>query len=56
MMPIVFPLLGDMVHSLEVGVKRFVDGIFDDRYKSGVFYASREGKLSCDKLYNVPYS
>src|SRR6201995_2140310 len=48
MMPIVFPLLGDMVHSLEVGVKRFVDGISEDRYKSGVFYASREGKLSGD--------
>lgn len=46
MMPIVFPLMGDMVHKLDVGVKRFVDGISEDRYKSGVFYASREGKLS----------
>ena len=48
MIPIVFPLLGDMVHSLEIGVKRFVDGITDDQYKSGVFYASRAGKLSGD--------
>ena len=48
MMPVVFPLIGGMVHSLEVGAKRFVDGISDDRYKSGVFYASKEGKLSGD--------
>jgi NAD(P)-dependent dehydrogenase (short-subunit alcohol dehydrogenase family) len=46
MMPIVFPLMGGMVHQLEVGAKRFVDGISDDRYRSGVFYASKEGKLS----------
>ena len=46
MMPIVFPLIGGMAHTLEVGAKRFVDGISDDRYKSGVFYASKEGKLS----------
>jgi len=36
------------VHKIEVGVKRFVDGISDDRYRSGVFYASKEGKLSGD--------
>ncbi len=46
MMPIVFPLMGGMVHSLDVGAKRFVDAISDERYKSGVFYASKEGKLS----------
>jgi len=46
MMPIVFPLIGGMVHTLEVGAKRFVDGISDEKYKSGVFYASKEGKLS----------
>jgi NAD(P)-dependent dehydrogenase (short-subunit alcohol dehydrogenase family) len=46
MMPIVFPMIGGMVHNIEVGVKRFVDAISDDRYKSGVFYASKEGKLS----------
>ena len=50
MMPVVFPLLGGMVHKLEVGAKRFVDGISDDRYKSGVFYASKEGKLSGDMV------
>ena len=46
MMPIVFPLMGEMVHKLEVGVRRFVDAISEERYKSGVFYASREGKLA----------
>ena len=48
MMPVVFPLMGGMVHKLEVGAKRFVDGISDERYKSGVFYASKQGKLSGD--------
>ena len=48
MMPVVFPLLGDMVHNLEVGVHRFLDAISDTRYKSGVFYASKQGKLSGD--------
>ena len=48
MMPIVFPLIGGMVHKLEVGAKRFVDGISDERYRSGIFYASKEGKLSGD--------
>jgi len=48
MMPVVMPLMGGMVHKLEVGAKRFVDGISDERYKSGVFYASKEGKLSGD--------
>jgi NAD(P)-dependent dehydrogenase (short-subunit alcohol dehydrogenase family) len=46
MMPIVFPLMGDMVHELDVGVRRFVDVLSDEQYKSGVFYASRQGKLS----------
>jgi hypothetical protein len=50
MMPIVFPLIGGMVHQLEVGAKRFVDGISDEQYKSGVFYASKEGKLSGDMV------
>jgi NAD(P)-dependent dehydrogenase (short-subunit alcohol dehydrogenase family) len=50
MMPVVFPLMGGMVHTLEVGAKRFVDGVSDDRYKSGVFYASAAGKLSGDMV------
>ncbi len=49
MMPVVMPLMG-MVHKLEVGAKRFVDGISDERYKSGVFYASKEGKLTGDAV------
>ncbi|KFF10500.1 short-chain dehydrogenase [Chryseobacterium soli] len=48
MMPIVFPLIGGMVHKLKVGAKRFVDGISDEQYKSGIFYASKQGKLSGD--------
>lgn len=31
------------VHSLEVGAKRYVDGILNESYKSGVFYASQSG-------------
>ena len=50
MMPVVFPLMGGMVHKLEVGARRFVDGISDERYKSGIFYASKEGKLSGDMV------
>jgi NAD(P)-dependent dehydrogenase (short-subunit alcohol dehydrogenase family) len=45
MMPFVMPLIG-MVHKVEVGAKRFVDGISVERYKSGIFYASKEGKLT----------
>ena len=37
-------LLLGRVHKLEVGAKRFVDGLQDDEsYKSGVFYASKSG-------------
>jgi NAD(P)-dependent dehydrogenase (short-subunit alcohol dehydrogenase family) len=50
MMPIVFPLMGGMVHNLDFGAKRFVDAMLDERYKSGTFYASREGKLSSDMV------
>ena len=32
MMPVVFPLMGEMVHKLEVGAKRFVDAISNERY------------------------
>jgi len=39
-----------MVHTLEVGAKRFVDGISDEQYKSGIFYASKEGKLTGDAV------
>ena len=35
------PLFG-LMHKLETGSKRFVDGINDDSYKSGVFYGSKE--------------
>ena len=44
MIPIVAPLKG-MVHKLEKGAKRFVDGINNESFTSGVFYASKENKL-----------
>ncbi|MET3105972.1 NAD(P)-dependent dehydrogenase (short-subunit alcohol dehydrogenase family) [Oxalobacteraceae bacterium GrIS 1.18] len=50
MMPVVFPLMGGMVHGLEVGAKRFVDAVSDEQYQSGVFYASKQGKLSGDMV------
>ena len=34
------PLFG-LMHGLEVGAKRYVDGLNDEAYKSGVFYASK---------------
>lgn len=43
--PTIMPLMG-MMHKLEVGAKRFVDGITDESYKSGVFYASKSAKPS----------
>ncbi|HAS41848.1 MAG TPA: short-chain dehydrogenase [Microscillaceae bacterium] len=44
-MPIVMPLMG-MSHSLEKGAKRFVEGINNDAFKSGVFYASKKNVLT----------
>ncbi|MBL4703228.1 MAG: SDR family NAD(P)-dependent oxidoreductase [Flavobacteriales bacterium] len=44
-MPIIMPMMG-MAHKLEVGAKRFVDGINDGSLKSGVFYASKEKVLT----------
>jgi len=44
MLPIVAPLKG-MVHKLEKGAKRFVDGINNESFISGVFYASKANKL-----------
>lgn len=36
------PLLG-MMHSVEKGAKRYVDGLLNPRFESGHFYASRAG-------------
>ena len=44
MLPIVAPLKG-MVHKLDKGAKRFVDGINNESLTSGVFYASKAKKL-----------
>ena len=35
------PLFG-LMHGLEVGAKRYVDGLNDESYKSGVFYGSKK--------------
>ena len=37
------PMMG-LMHNLETGAKRFVDGITDTSYKTGVFYASKSNK------------
>jgi len=45
MLPIVAPLKG-LVHKLEKGAKRFVDGVSYDSFKSGIFYASKAKLLT----------
>ncbi len=44
-MPIIMPLMG-LSHSLEKGASRFVDGIENQAFKSGSFYASKENVLT----------
>jgi NAD(P)-dependent dehydrogenase (short-subunit alcohol dehydrogenase family) len=44
MVPFVAPMKG-MVHSLQKGAKRFVDGITDPAFRTGIFYASEQNKL-----------
>ena len=44
-MPIFMPLMG-LSHSLEKGAKRFVNGINNQAFESGVFYASKENVLT----------
>lgn len=41
------PIMGVM-HSLETGAKRYVDGITDERFKTGTFYASSRNKPTGD--------
>jgi len=45
MMGIIMPMRG-MIHSLEKGAKRLVNGISDDSFVTGKFYASPEEKLT----------
>ena len=44
MMQVVMPLQG-MIHSLDKGAKRFVDGITKELFESGRFCASYDGKV-----------
>ena len=44
-MRLIMPLLG-MSHSLEDGAKRFVDGINNENFESGKFYASKNNVLT----------
>ncbi|NOH78678.1 SDR family NAD(P)-dependent oxidoreductase [Vibrio sp. RE86] len=39
---LVMPMMG-MMHSVEKGAKRYLDGLFDPRFESGRFYASQAG-------------
>ncbi|MDH3649145.1 MAG: SDR family NAD(P)-dependent oxidoreductase [Saprospiraceae bacterium] len=39
------PMMG-LMHKLEVGAKRFVDGLNDESYQSGVFYGSKASVLT----------
>ena len=39
------PLLG-LMHKLDVGAKRFVDVLYDESYKSGIFYGSKKPVLT----------
>ncbi len=43
--PLLLPMMG-MMHSLDKGAKRYVDGISDEQYKTGTFYASKESVLT----------
>ena len=54
MMPIVMPLTG-MVHSLETGARRYVDGINDPSFKSGVFYASKASTVTGPLMEQSPF-
>ncbi len=42
--PKLLPLFG-LMHKLELGARRFVDGLNDESYKSGVFYGSKAAVL-----------
>lgn len=59
MFKLVMPLMtmfGKM-HSVETGAKRYVDALVDDKtYKTGVFYASKEGVSGplCDQVAFMP--
>ena len=44
-MPILLPLMG-MSHKLEKGAARFVNGITDKKFRSGIFYASKGNVLT----------
>lgn len=44
-MRVIMPLMG-MSHSVEQGAKRFVNGINNNAFKSGLFYASKESVLT----------
>lgn len=44
-MKLIMPLMG-MSHSVQEGAKRFVEGINNPKFKSGVFYGSKENVLT----------
>jgi len=57
LMPIVLPAFG-LVHGVDKGAKRLIDGLNDDALKSGVFYASNASALTgplIDQSEIIPY-
>jgi len=57
LMPLVLPAFG-LVHGVDKGAKRLIDGLNDDALKSGVFYASNANALTgslIDQSEIVPY-
>ena len=44
-MPILLPMMG-MAHNLEVGSKRFIDAMDNNKLKTGKFYGSKEKVLT----------
>ena len=45
MMPVVMPMMG-MIHGIDKGVNRYIDAISSDKFESGHFYASADGKVT----------
>ena len=54
MMPIFMPMMG-LVHSLETGAKRYVDGINNASYNGGGFYGSEEHTVTGPIVSQSPF-
>jgi NAD(P)-dependent dehydrogenase (short-subunit alcohol dehydrogenase family) len=45
-----------LMHSLETGAKRYVEVLNNEKFKSGVFYASHQGKMSGEVVDQSQYN